>query len=259
MTLFNLFEKIFTRSSKEEDINPLIDGKDFNLIVDVILEIAKGKGIDIWKDQNIVPLWSISQGEKVYNLPEIFQDDIKDYNQLIYEYDGNLTKENIFEYNPLTNSIRNNFDYHLVHSSSINDYSYVCWCNKVYNTKYTFDEYFNRPEGVFSLWKTQKKITKDYFCLTLYFIEIIDKWAHMFCSENTEVVSFKEDIPKYIWEKRLWYRVLNYNPRNKEDTCNGTIYFRGDFTEKTIPKELEICWKFFQEIESILEKFYKFE
>ena len=89
MTLFNLFERIFTRSRKEEDINPQFEGKDFHLVVDVMLEIAKEKGIDFWADQSISPKWSVSdEGKRFSRIPGSILRDIKDYKHLIQQYDG---------------------------------------------------------------------------------------------------------------------------------------------------------------------------
>lgn len=260
MTLFKLFERIFTRSCEEEDINPQLAGKDYHLVVDVMLEIAKEKGIDFWADQSINPKWSVSdEGKRFNRIPGSILRDIKDYNHLIQQYDGNPVKENICVYKPERNLLSHSFDMNLVCTSSIADYSYVRWCNKVFNTDYSFEQHFDnsQKEVEEEFWNTHDT-TGEYFCLTLYFIQMIDKWAHMFCSENDEVVVYRDDIAEYKWEKTLWYRVLDYMPNTYygDDTCEGTIYFRGDFTEENIPKELETCWKFFKENESILEKFY---
>lgn len=273
MTLFNLFENIFTRTSEEKEMNPQLEGKDFHLVVDVMLEIAKSKGIDIWADQSIKPKWSVSDEGKRFNRnPGAILRDIKDYNHLFQQYDGNPVKENICVYKPEKNLLSHSFD---DYSPSISDYSYVRWCNKVFNTDYSFEQHFDnsKKEVEEEFWNTHAA-TGEYFCLTLYFIQMIDRWAHMFCSENDEVLVYRDDIAEYKWDKTLWYRVLEYNPntrstRRQPDTshpmviisyygeiCEGTIYFRGDFTEETIPEELQVCWKFFQENESILEKFY---
>lgn len=269
--LFKLFQKVFTRTTDESDINPrAYKGEDFVLTTKVFLALLEHNKIDFWKAVHIQPSWYVQLhadecrfgdepvwevGDITYTKAWSLLQNQKYYEEAVESYDGNPTYENIFYSKQLEYkgekywtveyiAENNEIPYEILYNLQVE------YFNKMFNTTFTIDDWTNdKTDG--TIWDNREDDTGHYFCLMSYLINWIDRFAHEYIekdlipeSEKTNVELY-DGIPYYDWENDLYTRNSYKNFSHEEINCM-----------KDIPENLQACWEFFKMCEPCLKQFY---
>ena len=269
--LFRLFQKVFTRTTNESDVNPrAFNGEDFVLTTKVFLALLEYNQIDFWKAVHIKPAWYVQLhpddcrfntvpswevGDITYTKAWNLLQNEKYYKKDLERYDGNPTYENIF-YSKQQEYEGEKY-WTVDHIAEGNEMPceilydlQVEYFNKMYNTTFTTDDWQN-DETDGSIWDSSENDTGHYFCLMSYLINWIDRFAHECVDKNLipksekTNVTFYNGIPYYDFENDLYTR-NNCKNFSREEMSSIEV----------IGVNLEVCWEFFKMCEPCLVQFY---